>query len=75
MCNVKAWMIEETDYRGNIVWKMISFFEPDSLEWMRDLKGKKHNLTITELVAGNVKKIEGIKKYDSKRLVDSNSGL
>ena len=75
MNNVKAWMIEETDYRGNVVWKMISFFEPDSLEWMRDLKGKKHNLTITELVAGNVKKIEGIKKYDSKRLVESNIGL
>jgi hypothetical protein len=75
MSNVKAWMIEETDYRGNVVWKMISFFEPDSLEWMRDLKGKKHNLTITELVAGNVKKIEGVKKYDSKRLVESNIGL
>ena len=75
MNNVKAWMIEETDYRGNVVWKMISFFEPDSLEWMRDLKGKKHNLTITELVAGNVKKIEGVKKYDSKRLVESNIGL
>jgi hypothetical protein len=75
MNNVKAWMIEETDYQGNLVWKMISFFEPDSLEWMRDLKGKKHNLTITELVAGNVKKIEGVKKYDSKRLVESNIGL
>jgi hypothetical protein len=75
MNNVKAWMIEETDYKGNVVWKMISFFEPDSLEWMRDLKGKKHNLTITELVAGNVKKIEGVKKYDSKRLVESNIGL
>ena len=69
MNNVKAWMIEETDYQGNVVWKMISFFEPDSLEWMRDLKGKKHNLTITELVAGNVKKIEAVKKYDSSKFV------
>lgn len=69
MSETKAWLIEETDHQGNLVWKMISFFEPDSLEWMRDLKGKKHNLTITELVAGNVKKIEGVKKYDSSKFV------
>jgi hypothetical protein len=70
MSDIKAWMIEETDRQGNLVWKMISFFQPDSLEWMRDLKGKKHNLTITELVAGNVKKIDGVeKKYDSSKFV------
>ena len=65
----KAWLIEEFNKNGDLVWKMISFFEPNSLEWMKDLKGKKHNLTITELIAGNVKKIDGIKKYDSSKFV------
>jgi hypothetical protein len=65
----KAWLIEEFDYQGNLVWKMISFFEPDSLEWMKDLKGTKHNLTITSLIAGEVKKVEGVKKYDSSKFV------
>jgi len=66
----KAWLIEETGHNGEIVWKMISFFEPDSLEWMRDLKGKRHNLTITQLVAGESKTINVIeKKYDSSKFV------
>jgi len=66
----KAWLIEETGPNGEIVWKMISFFEPDSLEWMRDLKGKRHNLTITKLIAGEFKTINGVeKKYDSSKFV------
>jgi hypothetical protein len=66
----KAWLIEETGHNGEIVWKMISFFEPDSLEWMRDLKGKRHNLTITKLIAGESKTITGVeKKYDSSKFV------
>jgi hypothetical protein len=66
----KAWLIEETGPNGEIVWKMISFFEPDSLEWMRDLKGKRHNLTITKLIAGESKTINGVeKKYDSSKFV------
>ena len=49
---------------------MISFFEPDSLEWMRDLKGKKHNLVISELGVKNSKTINGVeKKYDSSKFV------
>jgi hypothetical protein len=66
----KAWLIEEFDNNNNLVWKMISFFEPDSLEWMRDLKGKKHNLVISELGVKNSKKINNIeKKYDSSKFV------
>ena len=66
----KAWLIEEYNLQGELVWKMISFFEPDSLEWMRDLKGKKHNLVISELGVKNSKTINGIeKKYDSNKFV------
>ena len=72
---VLAYLIEETNYKGDVVWKIISFFEPDELSWLKDLKKQKHNLTITELVAGNIKYINGVKKYDSKRLVESHIGL
>jgi hypothetical protein len=66
----KAYLIEEYNLQGELVWKMISFFEPDSLEWMRDLKGKKHNLVISELGVKNSKTIKGIeKKYDSSKFV------
>ena len=66
----KAYLIEEYNSQGELVWKMISFFEPDSLEWMRDLKGKKHNLIISELGVKNSKTINGIeKKYDSSKFV------
>lgn len=64
-----AYLIEETDYKGDVVWKIISFFEPDELSWLNDLKKQKHNLKITELVAGNIKHINGIKKYDSSKFV------
>jgi hypothetical protein len=49
---------------------MISFFPPDSLQWMSDIKGKKHNLVISELGVINSKKIDGVeKKYDSSKFV------
>jgi len=70
METVKAWMIEEFDNNNNLVWKMISFFEPDSLSWMRDIRGKKHNLVISELGVITSKKINGVeKKYDSSKFV------
>ena len=70
MMETKAYLIEEYNSQGELVWKMISFFEPDSLEWMRDLKGKKHNLIISELGVKNSKTINGIeKKYDSSKFV------
>ena len=66
----KVWMVEEFDAQGNLVWKMISFFPPDTLEWMTDIRGKKHNLVISELGVINSKTINGIqKKYDSSKFV------
>jgi hypothetical protein len=63
-----AYLIEETDYQNNVIWKIMSWTEPE-LSWINELKTKKHNLRITELVAGNVKTINGVKKYDSSKLV------
>jgi hypothetical protein len=66
----KAWLIEEFDHNGQLARKMISFFEPDSLSWLKDLKGKKHNLIISELGVIKTKTITGIeKKYDSSKFV------
>lgn len=64
-----AYLIEETNYKGDVVWKIISFFEPDEISFLKQLKKQKHNLTITELVAGKVKHINGVKKYDSSKFV------
>jgi len=65
---ILGYLLEETDYQGNVVWKIMSWTEP-KLDWLNDLKTKKHNLTITELVAGNIKHIDGVKKYDSSKFV------
>ena len=65
---VLGYLIVETDYKGDVVWKIMSWTEPD-LSWLNDLKTKKHNLKITELVAGKVKHIDGVKKYDSSKFV------
>lgn len=72
-----AWLIEEVDSKGKLVWKMIAFFEPTELSWFKDLKGKTHNVTITPLYKNEkeAKHYDGIKKYDSKRLVEAHIGL
>jgi hypothetical protein len=65
---VLGYLLEETDYKGDVVWKIMSWTEPE-LSWLNDLKTKKHNLKITELIAGDVKTVEGVKKYDSSKFV------
>ena len=46
------------------------WIEPDSIQWMKDLKGKSHNLVISELGVKNSKTINGVeKKYDSSKFV------
>ena len=66
----KAWLIEEFSKDGKLVLKMISFFEHDSIQWMQDIRGKSHNLVISELGVKNSKTINGIeKKYDSSKFV------
>lgn len=66
-----AWIVEEFDSKGQLVWKMIAFFEPTELSWFKDLKSKKHNVTITPMYKNEkeAKRYDGIKKYDSSRFV------
>lgn len=66
-----AWLVEEFDSKGQLVWKMIAFFEPTELSWFKDLKSKKHNVTITPMYKNDeeAKRYDGIKKYDSSKFV------
>ena len=42
---VLGYLLEETDYKGDVVWKIMSWTEPE-LSWLNDLKTKKHNLVM-----------------------------
>ena len=55
---ILGYLIEEFDHQGLLVWKIMTWSEPDTMSWVNDLKTKKHNLKVTELVAGKTKNIE-----------------
>ena len=45
-----AWIVEEYDSKGRLVWKMMSFFEPTELSWFKDLKNKKaHDFLVSQV--------------------------
>lgn len=72
-----AWLVEEFDSTGKIVWSGLMTSEPTELSWFKDLKSKLHNVTITPLIPDtkNIIKVTNTKKYDSKRLTEANNGL
>jgi hypothetical protein len=72
-----AWMVEEFDSTGKLVWSGLMTSEPTELSWFKDLKSKLHNVTITPLIPDtkNIIKVTNIKKYDSKKLIEANNGL
>ena len=72
-----AWLIEEYDSTGKMVWSGVMMSEPTEMSWLNDFKKKQHNLIITPLMADakNIKRINNVKKYDSKRLTEANGGL
>jgi len=72
-----AWLVEEFDSTGKLVWSGLMTSEPTEMSWLQDLKSKLRNVTITPLIPDtkNVVKVTNIKKYDSKKLTEANSGL
>lgn len=72
-----AWLVEEFDSTGKLVWSGLMTSEPTELSWFKDLKSKLHNVTITPLVPDTKKiiKVTNIKKYDSKKLTEAHNGL
>ena len=71
-----AWLVEEFDSTGKLVWSSLMTSEPTSLEISQDLKNKLHNWTITPLIPDtkNIIKVTNVKKYDSKKLVEAHLG-
>lgn len=72
-----AWLVEEFDSNGTLVWSGLMTSEPKEMSWLKDLKNKLHNVTITPLIPDtkNIVKVTNVKKYDSKRLTEANNGL
>ena len=46
-----AWLIEEYDSQGKMLWYGLVMSEPTELSWYKDLKKKLHSVKITPLVA------------------------
>jgi len=72
-----AWLVEEFDSNGTLVWSGLMTSEPKEMSWLKDLKNKLHNVTITPLIPDtkNIVKVTNVKKYDSKKLTEANGGL
>ena len=72
-----AWLIEEYDSQGKMLWYGLVMSEPTELSWYKDLKKKLHSVKITPLIAyeKGIIEVNNIKKYDSKRLTEANGGL
>ena len=72
-----AWLVEEFDSTGKLVWSAMMTSEPTAVSLCNDLKNKLHNWTIIPLIPDtkNIIKVTNLKKYDSKRLTEANGGL
>jgi hypothetical protein len=74
-----AWLVEEFNIHGELVWEVLLKFRPTEISWIRDLPNKKHYLVITELhrKKESAEKITGIKSYreSTKRLMEAYGGL
>jgi hypothetical protein len=77
MDTVLAYLYEEYDVKsGDLKKSYLWSFHPNQLSYLNDLKNTTHHIKITPLVAGkDVEEYKGISKYDSKKLVEANSGL
>lgn len=74
-----AWLIEEFNHEGALIWCSLMLSRPTDLTWFKDLPTKKHNIVLTPLYKDDSKaeKLDGVKSYKeaTKRLVDANNGL
>ncbi len=51
MMKADAWLLQEFDEKGNIVWSSIMPIRPKELSWFKDLPSKKHNIVLTPMYA------------------------
>lgn len=74
-----AWLLEEFNHEGGLIWYSLMLTRPKDLSWFKDLPSKKHNIVLTPLYRdeSNSEKHTGIKSFKdaTKRLVEANNGL
>jgi quinol monooxygenase YgiN len=74
-----AWMLEEYNHEGGLIWYSLMLSRPTDLSWFKDLPTKKHNIVLTPLYKDETQaeKHTGIKSYkdSTKRLIEANRGL
>ena len=74
-----AWLLQEFNSNGDVVWSAIMPIRPNDMSWFKDLPTKKHNIVLTPLYANHAEaeKFNGIKSFKEStlRLVESNQGL
>jgi hypothetical protein len=74
-----AWLLEEYNHEGGLIWYSLMLTRPTDLSWFKDLPSKKHNIVLTPLYKCEEKaeKHTGIKSFkeNTKRLIEANNGL
>ena len=74
-----AWLLEEYNHEGGLIWYSIMLTRPKDLSWFKDLPSKKHNIVLTPLYRDESKaeKHSGIKSFKeaTQRLIEANGGL
>ena len=79
MNKADAWLLEEFNKEGEVIWCSLMLVRPTDLQWFRDLPTKKHNIVLTPLYKDETKsqRYDGVKSFQdaTKRLVEANNGL
>ena len=74
-----AWMLEEYNHEGGLIWYSLMLSRPTDLSWFKDLPSKKHNIVLTPLYKDETQaeKHTGIKSYkeSTKKLTEAYGGL
>ena len=72
-----AWLCEEYDSQGNLVWYGLMQTKPSELSYLNDLKSKLHNLVLIPLYRNEkeVEKVTNVKRYNSKQMAEAHNGL
>jgi hypothetical protein len=74
-----AWLLEEYNHEGGLIWYSLMLTRPTDLSWFRDLPSKKHNIVLTPLYRDETKseKHAGVKSFKeaTERHIEANRGL
>jgi hypothetical protein len=73
-----AWLLQEFDDQGKLIWSSIMPTRPKELSWFKELPSKKHNIVLTPMFSDQTKAetFNGVKSYkeSTQRLIEANQG-